>query len=68
MLIANSSHTRNVMLNSLGDNAITIENDKIEFVSEFKYLGVMLDSHLNFNEHVSYITKKIYWNFFSLLE
>lgn len=32
---------------------------KIEKTNKIKYLGVMLDHHLRWNEHVTYITKKI---------
>lgn len=38
---------------------IKIENSKIENVDEIKYLGVIIDKHLNFKEHVKYIIKKI---------
>jgi len=38
---------------------IKIENEKIENVNVIKYLGVMIDKHLNFREHIGYIIKKI---------
>jgi hypothetical protein len=38
---------------------IHIENKKIEFVKEFKYLGVVIDHNLNFNSHINHIKNKI---------
>lgn len=38
---------------------IRIKNDRIDNVDVIKYLGVMIDKHLNFREHVNYIIKKI---------
>lgn len=38
--------------------SIKIDNEIIEFVSEIKYLGVIIDSKLNFEKHVDYICKK----------
>jgi len=34
---------------------IKIENEKIENVNVIKYLGIMIDKHLNFREHIDYI-------------
>jgi len=30
---------------------LVMEGDKIEFVSEFRYLGVLVDQHLNLKPH-----------------
>lgn len=38
---------------------IKINNDEIECVKSIKYLGVIIDSKLNFNEHCDYVCKKI---------
>lgn len=38
---------------------IKIENSKIETVDVLKYLGIMINKHLNFREHVKYVIKKI---------
>ena len=35
-----------------------INNKKIEWVSEFKYLGVIIDKDLNFNSHVNHVIRK----------
>lgn len=59
MVIAKSSIVRNRVINELNVHGICIENDNIEFVNEFKYLGVMLDQYLNFDKHVNYIAKKV---------
>ena len=36
-----------------------IDGSKIDFVSEIKYLGVILDPQLNFSLHINYICKKL---------
>lgn len=41
------------------DCDIKIENEHMESVGVIKYLGVMIDKHLNFKDHVNYIIKKI---------
>ncbi len=38
--------------------AITYNNTKIEVVSEFKYLGVILDPTLSFSNHAEYVRNK----------
>lgn len=38
---------------------IKINNQEIENVTEFKYLGVVIDNNLSFCKHAEYITKKI---------
>ena len=38
---------------------LTVGNEPIERVSCTKYLGVYLDEHLTFDEHVNYIHKKV---------
>jgi hypothetical protein len=58
MVITNSSVTRKKFMNNI-QHPICIENVEIEFVDEFKYLGVILDPHLTFDNHVNYIAKKI---------
>ena len=37
---------------------LTLENEEIERVDHYKYLGVMIDSKLSFSKHVDYIYKK----------
>jgi hypothetical protein len=39
--------------------SIVIDNEHIEYVETFKYLGVIIDNHLRFEEHVTYIIRKI---------
>ena len=43
----------------LNNNAIEIENTKIEIVKEIKYLGINLNQHLSWNNHVEFIAKKV---------
>lgn len=40
-------------------NQVKIENDFINFVDEFKYLGIILDNKLTFKNHCDFIVKKI---------
>ena len=39
------------------DVNICIKNEQIEIVTEFKYLGVLLDSNLNFKKHIKKMTR-----------
>jgi len=59
MIISKSSVTRNKVYNEIQNNGVFIEGENIEFVDEFKYLGVVLDQYLSFDNHVNYIGKKI---------
>ena len=45
-------------LAKLDDFVLRIDGKRIESVSKFKYLGVMLDPTLSFHDHVSYIQSK----------
>ena len=36
-----------------------IENNRIEFVDEFNYLGIIFDTHLSWKPHTNYIAQKI---------
>ena len=49
----------NKRLQRHGHPTITINNEVIEHVKHYKYLGVILDSTLNWNEHVNTICIKI---------
>lgn len=44
---------------SENDINVCIKNNKIEVVSEIKYLGVILDQQLTFSRNVDYLCKKI---------
>ena len=37
---------------------IKMDDEQVEFVKSFKYLGIMLDDNLTFSEHVTYLKKK----------
>lgn len=41
------------------DAVIKLDDVNIETVTTFKYLGLMLDSHLTWNSHVEYVASKI---------
>ena len=38
---------------------ITIDRTPIEFVDEFKYLGITLDKHLTWKSHINQVSKKV---------
>ena len=44
--------------------AIVLNNQEIEVVSDIKYLGVIVDSHLTFDSHFDYILKKLNSKFY----
>ena len=39
---------------------VNVGTEKLEVVTEFKYLGVILDSNFSFKKHIKMITKKIH--------
>ena len=58
----NISKTKSMLItlkNDTFNDSIKVGEDIIESVSCLKYLGVMIDSRLNFNEHLDTIIKKI---------
>lgn len=65
-LIINTKKTKGMLIgnkrieqNFWSLNRVTVKDDVIEIVNNFKYLGVILDSRLDFKEHCDYITKKV---------
>ena len=38
---------------------LVLENGNIEFVEEFNFLGILLDKHISWKNHINLITKKI---------
>ena len=63
-LTLNASKTKYVIfgtkqkLTNKPDLNLTVGDSKIERVSSMKYLGVILDEHLTFDEHIAYILTK----------
>jgi hypothetical protein len=60
----NASKTKAMWMNNksvvdLSRINLIIDNNRIEVVSNIKYLGIVLDNKLDFKEHVNYIIKKI---------
>lgn len=55
----NEQKTKLMNLNLNNDTCIEINGRTIENVRSIKYLGMIIDKELNFNEHVDYICKKI---------
>ncbi|KAJ8980268.1 hypothetical protein NQ317_018434 [Molorchus minor] len=56
MLISTPYKYKQINLNEI---TLTIDSTRIEIVEETKYLGLVIDSHLNFIPHFNYIHKKI---------
>lgn len=55
----NESKTKIMALNTNSVSVYKINNVTIERVKQIKYLGFIIDEHLNFKEHIDYICKKI---------
>ena len=55
----NEQKTKLMNLNLNSETCIEINGRTIENVGSIKYLGMIIDKDLNFNEHVDYICKKI---------
>ena len=34
------------------DTVLSLDNNRLDRVSSYKYLGFIIDEHLNFNKHV----------------
>ena len=47
-------------VNNSDDPTVGINNSKVEIVPQFKYLGVILDSNLRFDAHISNAKRKVY--------
>lgn len=47
------------ILNTNNNGGVIIDNENLEQVKEFKYLGVIIDEQLNFENHGVYVSKKI---------
>lgn len=62
-MLFSSNRRRNIIQSN---TPICIANTKIDHVTEFKYLGVMLDTGLNFESHINMIKKKITSRMFTL--
>lgn len=56
MILTTSFKYNSISLNNI---KISINTKNIEFVTEFKYLGFMVDNCLSFNAHFNYVYKKI---------
>ena len=41
------------------DSQLKLSNDAMEWVSEYKYLGVIIDKNLNFSSHIKYASKRV---------
>jgi predicted ester cyclase len=58
MVIAKSKYKLTSLTNDMKTTPLEIESQFLERVEVFKYLGVMIDCCLKFDEHVSYVIKK----------
>lgn len=56
MIFSTKYKCNNIDLNAIN---LSIANENIQFVTEIKYLGVILDNILSFNRHFEYISNKI---------
>ena len=58
MVIVKSKNKLTSLTREINSNPLEIEGEMLERVDAFKYLGVMIDCYLKFDEHVSYVIKK----------
>ena len=47
------------LMTNTNTDGVVINTNKIEQVKETKYLGVIIDEHLSFSKHATYITNKV---------
>jgi len=59
LVVTMSKNKLNKLSTEMKTVPIVIDNEPIEFVEMFKYLGVIIDNHLRFEEHVTYVIKKV---------
>ena len=55
----NIGKTKGMCLNGRLDRDIFIDDVPIEIITEIKYLGIIIDTQLNFKSNLDYICKKI---------
>ena len=59
-LLVCSSKSQISKINDSRENPdVLVSGEKLEKVSEFKYLGIILDSNFNFRAHVRTVCKQI---------
>ena len=51
---------------SIPDPAKMLPGEKLQVVSEFKYLGLLIDSQLSFKSHVKKVGHRVKFNLFKL--
>jgi hypothetical protein len=59
-LVLNIAKTKAMIIGTcISPPDIMINNDKIEFVREMKYLGVLIDDKLSFKSNTNHVIKKM---------
>ena len=51
--------TRQRLITSESQSPLCIEGKEVNQVKSFKYLGVLLDECLSFNDHINYVRSKV---------
>ena len=59
MLITTSKVVKNRILSENPVQDIMVDGTSIEFVNEFKYVGIVIDEHLSLKNNVNYVIKKM---------
>jgi Reverse transcriptase (RNA-dependent DNA polymerase) len=59
LVVTMSKNKLNKLSTEMKVNPIVIDDEHIEFVETFKYLGVIIDNHLRFEDHVTYVIRKV---------
>lgn len=55
----NENKTKIMEINVINSTNFEINNKVIEKVDKIKYLGCIIDKHLNFKDHIEYLCKKV---------
>jgi Reverse transcriptase (RNA-dependent DNA polymerase) len=58
MVLTKSKKSLTALQPNINDTPINIDGKVLEMVNVIKYLGVMIDNNLKFDDHVSYVIKK----------
>ena len=59
LILSNSEGCNRQKLNGFKNISLIFDNNVIERVDTFKYLGIIFDPHLSWNNHVQYLSSNI---------
>ncbi len=59
MILANRGIVENYLQNDIHNLSLNINQQNLEVVTQYKYLGIIIDNELKFEKHIDYLCKKI---------